>query len=159
MVFNKILVAVDGGAPATRAAIAACALAKELNSEVRLYHAVELTTAAAQSAMSPADATKFAEQESQEIFAGLLGLTSSAPAPQGRWGLGDPVNRILQAAADWPADLLVIGSHGRDGMIRMMMGSVAEKVTRQAPCPVLVVKATEAASEAKRRSNQARRNL
>ena len=48
---------------------------------------------------------------------------------------------ILQAASEWGADLIVIGSHGRDGLTRALLGSVAEGVMRQAPCPVLVVKA------------------
>jgi len=44
-------------------------------------------------------------------------------------------------AKDWPADLIVIGSHGRSGMRRALLGSVAEGVMRNATCPVLVVRA------------------
>ena len=56
-------------------------------------------------------------------------------------GAGDPANENLRAAADWRADLLVMGSHGRDGVMRVLLGSVAEKVMRHATCPVLVIKA------------------
>jgi nucleotide-binding universal stress UspA family protein len=46
---------------------------------------------------------------------------------------------ILTRAADMPADLLVMGSHGRSGFTRVLLGSVTERVVRQAPCPTLVV--------------------
>ena len=55
-----------------------------------------------------------------------------------RAGITDEV--ICEAAAEVDADLLVVASHGRDGLSRLVMGSVAERVIRDAPCPVLVVK-------------------
>jgi nucleotide-binding universal stress UspA family protein len=53
---------------------------------------------------------------------------------------GDPVEVILRTAAKLPADLIVLGSHGRTGLARLLLGSVAEQVVRKATCPVLVVK-------------------
>ena len=47
---------------------------------------------------------------------------------------------ILDAAAEWKADLIVMGSHGRTGVRRLVLGSVTEEVLRMAPCPVLTVK-------------------
>jgi nucleotide-binding universal stress UspA family protein len=52
-----------------------------------------------------------------------------------------PAEEILKAAAALPADLVVMGTHGRSGLGRLLVGSVAEKVMRKAPCPVLTVKA------------------
>jgi len=54
---------------------------------------------------------------------------------------GDPVEAILRTAAEQDCDLIVMGSHGRHGLRRLLEGSVAERVVRDAPCPVLVVKA------------------
>jgi len=54
--------------------------------------------------------------------------------------LGDPAGEIVALAGELGADLVVIGSHGRDAMARLLTGSVAQKVVRDAPCPVLVVK-------------------
>ena len=54
---------------------------------------------------------------------------------------GPPAAEILAAAAELPADLIVLGTHGRTGFRRLALGSVAEEVLRQAPCPVLTVKA------------------
>jgi len=53
---------------------------------------------------------------------------------------GDPVNAILDVANEVKPDLIVIGTHGRSGLSRLLMGSVAEAVMRSATCPVLTVK-------------------
>lgn len=50
-----------------------------------------------------------------------------------------PAERILECAASLPADLLVLGTHGRGGFERLLLGSVTEKVLRKAACPVLTV--------------------
>jgi nucleotide-binding universal stress UspA family protein len=54
---------------------------------------------------------------------------------------GDTAEEILGAAERLGCDLIVMGSHGRTGFARLLMGSVAEAVLRRAPCPVLTVKA------------------
>jgi nucleotide-binding universal stress UspA family protein len=53
---------------------------------------------------------------------------------------GDPATEIVRYAVDAGMDLIVMGTHGRTGLERLLMGSVAEKVMRDAPCSVLVVK-------------------
>jgi nucleotide-binding universal stress UspA family protein len=53
---------------------------------------------------------------------------------------GDPASEIVRLATETAADLIVMGTHGRSGLERLLMGSVAEKVMRNAPCSVLVVK-------------------
>jgi len=53
--------------------------------------------------------------------------------------IGQPVRRILERAAGLPADVIVMGTHGAGGFEHLVLGSVAEKVLRKAPCPVLTV--------------------
>jgi universal stress protein A len=53
--------------------------------------------------------------------------------------LGEPFNDICSIAAQEKADVIVMGSHGRTGLGHVLLGSVAERVVRYAPCPVLVV--------------------
>jgi nucleotide-binding universal stress UspA family protein len=53
---------------------------------------------------------------------------------------GDPAETILRVASEIKCDLIVMGTQGRTGLERLVMGSVAEKVLRQATCPVLIVK-------------------
>jgi universal stress protein A len=53
---------------------------------------------------------------------------------------GDPFETILEGAQDFLTDLIVLATHGRTGLKRLVIGNVAEKVVRHAPCPVLTVK-------------------
>lgn len=53
---------------------------------------------------------------------------------------GDPVGAILKISQERQCDLIVMGSHGRTGLHRLLMGSVAEQVLRKATCPVVTVK-------------------
>jgi nucleotide-binding universal stress UspA family protein len=62
----------------------------------------------------------------------------------------EPVKAILRTAAQRNCDLIVIGSHGRHGLRRLLEGSVAEQVVRGATCPVLVVKAHDKTKQAPR---------
>jgi nucleotide-binding universal stress UspA family protein len=61
---------------------------------------------------------------------------------------GDPMWEILRAAEKSGCDLIVMGSHGRKGFRRFLMGSVAAQVTRRASCPVLTVNTPGAPEEA-----------
>ncbi|HUA33617.1 MAG TPA: CBS domain-containing protein [Candidatus Binataceae bacterium] len=66
----------------------------------------------------------------------LAGLRFETMAPA-----GDPANEILKAATEARIDLIVMAKHGHKGLAHLIIGSVAEKVIRQAPCPVLAVPA------------------
>jgi nucleotide-binding universal stress UspA family protein len=68
---------------------------------------------------------------------------------------GDPATEILRVAREVPCDLIVLGTHGRTGLTRLVLGSVAEEVLRKAPCPVLTVKAPPPATEAVRATSAA----
>ena len=57
---------------------------------------------------------------------------------------GDPATELVRYSVDASIDLIVMGTHGRTGLERLLMGSVAEKVMRESPCSVLVVKLPKA---------------
>jgi len=61
---------------------------------------------------------------------------------------GDPVDMILRAAEETHSDVIVMGTHGRTGLGRLLLGSVAESVIRKAPCPVFSAKASPARQKA-----------
>lgn len=54
--------------------------------------------------------------------------------------IGQPANAVADLAAEVNADLVIVTSHGRTGLVRAALGSVAERIVRLAPCPVLVLK-------------------
>jgi len=62
---------------------------------------------------------------------------------------GDPATEIVKFAADESVDMIVLGTHGRTGLSRVLMGSVAESIVRRAACPVLTFK-SDASAAAKR---------
>jgi len=64
---------------------------------------------------------------------------------RGRLETGDPYLTILRVAASEQYDLIVMGTHGRTGLQHLLVGSVAEKVVRRAPCPVLTIRIPEQA--------------
>jgi nucleotide-binding universal stress UspA family protein len=61
-----------------------------------------------------------------------------------RLSMGDPAGEIVRLAGEEGAEMIVLGTHGRTGMTRLLMGSVAEAIVRRAPCPVLVYRETAA---------------
>ena len=69
----------------------------------------------------------------------LARFTESFPGIHSMLREGSPREAILQVADELRADLIVMGTHGRKGVSRVLLGSVAEKVVRTAPCPVLTV--------------------
>ena len=71
-------------------------------------------------------------------LAGLSVLTAVA--------VGRPSQAILDRAAEGDVDLIVMGTHGRTGVSHLMLGSVAERVLRRSPCPVLTVRGSSAAA-------------
>jgi nucleotide-binding universal stress UspA family protein len=62
---------------------------------------------------------------------------------------GDVIGSILQAQERYQPDLLVLATHGRRGLARFVLGSVAEAVVRKASCPVLTIRSEEAAVHVK----------
>jgi nucleotide-binding universal stress UspA family protein len=73
----------------------------------------------------------------EEVLKEMPGQTT------GHVRVGRPDQHLVQLARELQADLLVVGTHGRTGLERMVLGSVAERVVRSAPCPVLVARARE----------------
>jgi nucleotide-binding universal stress UspA family protein len=62
----------------------------------------------------------------------------AAKSPLTRWCASAPSFEIIETAKTPPADVIVISTHGRTGLKHVLLGSVAERVVRHAPCPVLV---------------------
>ena len=56
--------------------------------------------------------------------------------------MGDPAGEIVRLATEEQAEMIVLGTHGRTGMVRLLMGSVAEAIVRRSPCPVLIYRET-----------------
>ena len=73
----------------------------------------------------------------------VAALKSEYPKIRGKLVTGNTFLEIIQAARDEGVDIIVMGTHGRTGLAHVLIGSVAERVVREAPCPVLTVKHPE----------------
>jgi nucleotide-binding universal stress UspA family protein len=89
------------------------------------------------------DLVRTGEQQLNEV--GTSGLP--AESVRRKVVVGDPIDKINDYAAEHTIDLIVMGTHGRRGPSHWMMGSVAERVVRSAPCPVLVVRSSKSAED------------
>jgi nucleotide-binding universal stress UspA family protein len=119
---ERVLLADDGSAGA-RAAAALLAWPVFARSQVRVVTVSE--TGAHATEVTPARSA-------------AEGLTAAGRAHEIDIRSGDPAQEIVRAASDWKADLIVMGSRGRTGLARLLLGSVARKVVGHAPCSVLI---------------------
>ena len=139
---KNILVPVDFSEQSEKAASAACALAAKTGATVHLLHAYLIPVESGGLALTASQ--KYVEQFVQESKAQLQELVAKL-CPNASVGpllveSGDPREVITHKAKELNAELIVMGTHGRRGLVHAIMGSVAESVARSAPCSVLVVR-------------------
>jgi nucleotide-binding universal stress UspA family protein len=137
LAIHTILHPTDFSEPSGRALELACALARDYGARLVLLHVAPLPEVYGESLLVPSVWDNGAElkEKLQGLAAPHAGLRV-----EHHFARGDAVTEILQVAQDERVDLVVMGTHGRTGLDRLLMGSVAEQVVRQAPCPVLTVK-------------------
>lgn len=140
MAFKRILIAIDGSETASLAIRHGVALASGLGAEIRTIFVFEpMASYASEIGLSPDELLQVASAEDVRV---REALDHTGVLPHGTEHLlrvGHPATMIDKEARNWPADLIVMGSHGRGGLGRVLLGSVAEHVVRHAPCPVLVI--------------------
>src|SRR5580698_1034703 len=153
--FKHILVPTDFGDSAQAGLDAALSLASRADARVTLCHAYTMFVPIYNDAawVPTAELERPARHALDEA---LAKAKKSYPRTESKLGCGDPALEILRAATSLGIDLIVIGTHGRRGLSRVLLGSVAEKVVRSSPVPVLTVPSAEDRSRAKRPLTQSR---
>ncbi len=142
---RRILVPTDFSECATPAVRYAAELADKFGAELVLLHVVPDTVLALPDAVMPTP-TPMADLDAL-TESGKIGLANLITAmklekykPRAEVRLGSPEHEIVEAVKDLHVDLVCIATHGRGGIARVLLGSVAEMVVRHAPCPVLTVR-------------------
>ena len=143
LTIKKILCAVDFSQVSQKVAEYANSLAGPLDAEIILIHVVPSGTMYADfgiplNSMETFCTTMVAEGE--KTLADFTERHFSGSKARGKVTCGDFAEEILECAKEEQADMIVMGTHGRKGVDRLLFGSVAEKVLRQAPCPVVAVR-------------------
>jgi universal stress protein A len=140
--FKKILVPVDFSDCSKQALLDAIAVGAGMNSEIAVLHAYENPAyVLPMSGYVGPTADMLArlrnqltdELEAMAEQAREKGLTAETQLIE-----GIPYKTVVDFAKEWGADLIVMGTHGRTGLSHALTGSVAERVVRLSPCPVLV---------------------
>lgn len=129
---QTILVPIDGSAPSLAALEHALVLAEDYGATLTALRVLAPTDA-----LTPAAPEEVAAEQAMDAAVERVRAAIGEARLVRRVVVGEPVTEIVNAAHD--ADLVVIGTHGRIGRIHELLGSVAEGVVRNAPCPVLTV--------------------
>lgn len=141
--FKRILVPVDGSDTATKALVAALQLAREAGGRVRVVYSLD------ELAYVPgydygADLMRIAREQAGKVLQKAMDVAKASGVPADAKLVEAPGQRLGDVVADeagsWEADLIVVGTHGRRGFSRALLGSGAEQVIRMAPVPVLTVR-------------------
>ena len=147
--FKRILVAVDGSHTAELALQEAIKLAGEVRAQLRIVHVVDNVNLNLSAEFpNPSEIWDAMIKGGQAILhkAGAVASAAGIAAESGLIEidtLGHRIPEMIAADADaWPADLIVIGTHGRRGLSHLLLGSVAEGVVRVATKPVLLIRGT-----------------
>lgn len=147
---SVILVAIDFSDTSLRALKVAREIANnQAGAELHLAHVlapIRGRLGFVQASNDTLEAMVAIERASQELETLCLAAESGIKARVlGHVRVGEPARELVQLASDISADLVVVGTHGRTGIERALLGSVAEEVVRRAPSPVLTVKPKELA--------------
>jgi nucleotide-binding universal stress UspA family protein len=144
--YKRILVPVDGSETSTRALVAALQMAREGGGRVRLVHTLDELAYLTGFEVS-GDLIRLAREYAGKVLQDALEVAKSAGVPADSKlveGTGARLGEVVAAEAQaWEADLVVVGTHGRRGVSRVLLGSGAEQVLRLAPVPVLAVRSTQ----------------
>jgi nucleotide-binding universal stress UspA family protein len=143
--YQRILVPVDGSPTSNRALQEALIIAKQQEAQLALINVLEdVWYVDNESYINYAELQKSIYSMGEKILAQAkdaalrAGINATVKILEAR---GDRIaNLIISEAKRWPADLIVIGTHGRSGFSHMLFGSVAEGVVRTAPAPVLLIR-------------------
>ena len=141
MLFEKILVPLDGSEHSSRALEVAIQLAKQLKSRLVLFTVYSMVAASGSSpelSLMAIDASRDRGKEILKTSEERARLESIEVETE--LASGTAVEAILEKSKEWRFDMIIMGARGLGTMNKLFIGSVSEGVVKNAPCPVLVVK-------------------
>ena len=141
---DLILVPTDFSAYSCEAFAWAAFLAQKLESKILILHVISEKAAEAMVSIPGNPWERVIEQEDKSIMNQFLTCLKSdfagTPSPEPIVVAGTAHEKIVEVAKDRKAGMIIMATHGRTGFSRALMGSVAEKVVRTAPCPVFAIR-------------------
>lgn len=140
MSYNKILIAIDSSEYSLKAAKEGLKIAHQLRAKTALLFVVDTTKAigSVDAGITPEQALVVLKKEAEETLDQLAAMYNGKDLVK-LMPEGHPKEDILKTAETWEADMIVMGTHGRSGLMHLLMGSTAEYILRHAKVPVIVV--------------------
>lgn len=137
--YKRVLIAIDCGPSSEKIAEAGFDLAKRLHAEIAILTVVDTSFLLGSEGLTAYEARSIAKTTAAEnlntLMANIFGHHNVS-----RYTMeGNAETQILKVAQEWPADVIVVGTHGRKGLARMILGSVAERVIKNSDIPVIVI--------------------
>lgn len=137
--FKRIVIAVDNSALAEPLAQVGLELVKRLKAEVAVISVIDTRTLMGTEGLSVNEAIALERSSATENL-NIIIKNVFGDYPVSRYiEEGKPHEKILQFATEWLADLIIVGTHGKKGLSRLLLGSVAESVVRHSHIPVTVI--------------------
>ncbi len=138
---TTILVPTDFSEYSRQALSYAEMLAKTFEAKIVLVHVIDTVSYVVSESVQWTDVSARLEGIVQPMIEGLIREAEKrGVAVESKLSQGVPYDQIVKTAENVNADLVVMGTHGRTGIPHVLLGSVAERVVRLAPCPVLTVR-------------------
>jgi nucleotide-binding universal stress UspA family protein len=141
MTFKRILIAVDDSQLAAQAVNVGVELAQSLGAAVGFVNVFDPAVGPEGVWGVSADRiSEMSEKASKDLVESFRRRTTNIREVREWAEAGAPASKIIEVAKTWPADLLVVGSHGRGKLGGLLLGSVSQAILHHASCPVLVVR-------------------
>ena len=138
--YEEILVATDGSPTARRAVDHAVELAADFDAHLYVVYVVDATAYGFADARSDLVRDALTDEGEAAVESAVEAAEAAGVEAESVVVTGSPARDIVAYATDHGVDLLVVGTHGHRGLDRLLLGSVAERVVRTAPMPVLTVR-------------------
>lgn len=141
--WKRILVPIDFSPPSEAALTYAIKLAQAAHAEVYAAHIIpvpHVLDALYERGFTPPESVKRISQKARKRIKEISQTTAPTFPIHVRFQEGEAAEVILEQATKLKVNLIIMGTHGRGGAVRFLLGSVAESVVRRAPCPVLTLR-------------------
>jgi nucleotide-binding universal stress UspA family protein len=137
--FKRVVIAVDNSAFAEHLAQTGLELIKRLKAEAAVISVIDTRALLGTEGLSVNEAVAL-EKNSVTENLNIVIKNVFSDFPLSHYVLeGEPSEKILSFSTEWSADMIIVGTHGRRGLSRLLMGSVAEKILRHSHVPVTVI--------------------
>jgi nucleotide-binding universal stress UspA family protein len=151
--YKRILVPTDGSETANKALVAALQIARDSGGRARIIHVIEemaYLTGYEQYGGYSGELISAMRETGNKVLNDAMAIAQAAGVEADNLlfdNFGERLGEVVaNTAKQWEADLIVVGTHGRRGIGRMLLGSGAEQILRLAPVPVLVIRSSEDSS-------------